>query len=136
MHLPWLDQGPETGDLPALVRSPPGTQGLAIVLQDVADMKKEITDEDLLALITDEVNQPPQLWALVDLQVGCNTQTQELLHTCMRMAKLMQHSRWRFSNFLRSNRSCQGMRPAPHLPGTRQLSQAKGPVSAHLRHDH
>ncbi len=45
----------------------------ASVLQDVADMKKEINDEDLLALITDEVNQPPQLWALVDLQVGCST---------------------------------------------------------------
>ena len=44
----------------------------ASVLQDVADMKKEINDEDLLALITDEVNQPPQLWALVDLQVGCS----------------------------------------------------------------
>ena len=41
----------------------------AFALQNVADMKKEITDEDLLALITDEVNQPPQLWALVDLQV-------------------------------------------------------------------
>ena len=46
------------------------SRGVACTLQDVADMKKEINDEDLLALITDEVNQPPQLWALVDLQVG------------------------------------------------------------------
>ena len=38
-------------------------------LQDVADKKKEITDDDLLALITDEVNQPVTLWSLLDLQV-------------------------------------------------------------------
>ena len=40
------------------------------MLQDVADMKKEITDEDLLALIPEEVTQPPPLWALVALQGG------------------------------------------------------------------
>ena len=38
-------------------------------MQDVADKKKEITDDDLLALITDEVNQPVSLWSLLDLQV-------------------------------------------------------------------
>lgn len=38
-------------------------------MQDVADKKKEITDDDLLALITDEVNQPATLWSLLDLQV-------------------------------------------------------------------
>lgn len=38
--------------------------------QDVADKKKEITDDDLLALITDEVNQPVTLWSLLDLQVS------------------------------------------------------------------
>lgn len=41
--------------------------------KDVADKKKEITDEDLLALITDEVNQPATLWSLLDLQVVCGT---------------------------------------------------------------
>ncbi|KAL0021115.1 hypothetical protein WJX79_010332 [Trebouxia sp. C0005] len=41
--------------------------------KDVADKKKEITDEDLLALITDEVNQPVTLWSLLDLQVVCGT---------------------------------------------------------------
>ena len=55
---------------------------VASMLQDVADMKKEITDEDLLALITDEINQPPQLWALVDLQVGCSARTRVLPHIC------------------------------------------------------
>lgn len=40
------------------------------MMQDVADKKKEITDEDLLALITDEVNQPVTLWSLLDLQVS------------------------------------------------------------------
>ena len=39
------------------------------LVQDVADKKKEITDDDLLALITDEVNQPATLWSLLDLQV-------------------------------------------------------------------
>ena len=38
-------------------------------MQDVADKKKQMTDEDLLALITDEVNQPVTLWSLLDLQV-------------------------------------------------------------------
>lgn len=41
-----------------------------IPLQDVADKKKDITDDDLLALITDEVNQPATLWSLLDLQVS------------------------------------------------------------------
>ncbi|DBA86569.1 hypothetical protein WJX77_010262 [Trebouxia sp. C0004] len=41
--------------------------------KDVADKKKEITDDDLLALITDEVNQPVTLWSLLDLQVVCGT---------------------------------------------------------------
>jgi hypothetical protein len=40
------------------------------MMQDVADKKKEITDDDLLALITDEVNQPVTLWSLLDLQVS------------------------------------------------------------------
>ena len=40
------------------------------MVQDVADKKKEITDDDLLALITDEVNQPVTLWSLLDLQVS------------------------------------------------------------------
>jgi len=39
----------------------------------VADKKKEITDDDLLALITDEVNQPVTLWSLLDLQVVSGT---------------------------------------------------------------
>lgn len=42
-------------------------------MQDVADKKKEINDDDLLALITDEVNQPATLWSLLDLQVSSGT---------------------------------------------------------------
>lgn len=36
----------------------------------MADKKKQMTDDDLLALITDEVNQPVVLWSLLDLQVA------------------------------------------------------------------
>jgi hypothetical protein len=43
------------------------------VLQALADKKKGITDEDLLALVGDEVHQAEVVWELVDLQVGGNT---------------------------------------------------------------
>lgn len=39
----------------------------------MADKKKQMTDDDLLALITDEVNQPVVLWSLLDLQVASST---------------------------------------------------------------
>jgi 2-isopropylmalate synthase len=35
----------------------------------LADKKKGITDEDLLALVGDEVHQPAEIWKLIDLQV-------------------------------------------------------------------
>ena len=35
----------------------------------LADVKKGITDEDILALATDEANQPAVVWDLADLQV-------------------------------------------------------------------
>lgn len=38
--------------------------------KQLADKKKGITDDDLLALISDEVHQPAVIWELVDLQVG------------------------------------------------------------------
>jgi hypothetical protein len=38
-------------------------------LQSLADKKKGITDEDLLALVGDEVHQAAVVWELVDLQV-------------------------------------------------------------------
>ena len=36
----------------------------------LADVKKGITDEDILALATDEANQPAVVWDLADLQVS------------------------------------------------------------------
>ena len=35
----------------------------------LADKKKGITDDDLLALVGDEVHQPAEIWKLIDLQV-------------------------------------------------------------------
>ena len=37
--------------------------------QSLADKKKEVFDEDILALVSDEVHQPEKLWDLLDLQV-------------------------------------------------------------------
>eukprot|EP00878_Enallax_costatus_P002823 GHUV01003015.1.p1 GENE.GHUV01003015.1~~GHUV01003015.1.p1 ORF type:complete len:319 (+),score=76.79 GHUV01003015.1:136-957(+) len=39
----------------------------------LADKKKGITDDDLLALVGDEVHQAATVWELVDLQVVCGT---------------------------------------------------------------
>lgn len=39
----------------------------------LADKKKGITDEDLLALVSDEVHKPETVWELIDLQVVCGT---------------------------------------------------------------
>jgi 2-isopropylmalate synthase len=38
--------------------------------QALADKKKDVMDEDILALVSDEVHQPEKLWDLLDLQVG------------------------------------------------------------------
>ena len=35
----------------------------------MADAKKKVTDDDVLALVTDEVNKDQTLWELLDLQV-------------------------------------------------------------------
>lgn len=43
------------------------------VLQGLADKKKGITDDDILALVGDEVHQAATVWDLVDLQVVCGT---------------------------------------------------------------
>jgi hypothetical protein len=40
------------------------------LLMQLADVKKGITDEDILALATDEANQPAVVWDLADLQVS------------------------------------------------------------------
>ncbi len=37
--------------------------------QSLADKKKNVTDEDVLALVSDEVHQPEKLWDLLGLQV-------------------------------------------------------------------
>ena len=37
--------------------------------QSLADKKKDVTDEDVLALVSDEVHQPEKLWDLLGLQV-------------------------------------------------------------------
>ncbi|KAI8468616.1 MAG: 2-isopropylmalate synthase [Monoraphidium minutum] len=39
----------------------------------LADKKKGITDEDILALVSDEVFKPETVWELIDLQVVCGT---------------------------------------------------------------
>ncbi|XP_072967174.1 2-isopropylmalate synthase A-like [Typha angustifolia] len=41
--------------------------------KEVAEKKKQITDEDIEALISDEVFQPKVIWTLGDLQVTCGT---------------------------------------------------------------
>jgi 2-isopropylmalate synthase len=42
---------------------------LFIAVQALADKKKGITDEDILALVGDEVHQAAVVWELIDLQV-------------------------------------------------------------------
>jgi hypothetical protein len=42
----------------------------ATCAQALADKKKGLTDEDLLALVGDEVHQAAVVWELLDLQVG------------------------------------------------------------------
>lgn len=37
----------------------------------LADVKKGITDDDIIALATDEANQPAIVWDLADLQASC-----------------------------------------------------------------
>ncbi|KAG2492725.1 hypothetical protein HYH03_009137 [Edaphochlamys debaryana] len=39
----------------------------------LADKKKGISDEDILALMSDELHQPKVIWELLDLQVVCGT---------------------------------------------------------------
>ncbi|KAJ6413537.1 hypothetical protein OIU84_006352 [Salix udensis] len=39
----------------------------------VAETKKRVTDADLIALVSDEVFQPENVWKLLDLQVTCGT---------------------------------------------------------------
>eukprot|EP01025_Chloroclados_australasicus_P066038 TRINITY_DN9030_c0_g1_i1.p1 TRINITY_DN9030_c0_g1~~TRINITY_DN9030_c0_g1_i1.p1 ORF type:complete len:614 (-),score=77.12 TRINITY_DN9030_c0_g1_i1:204-2045(-) len=41
--------------------------------KSVAEKKKQVMDEDLLALVGDEVHQPTLVWGLEDLQVVCGT---------------------------------------------------------------
>lgn len=38
--------------------------------KELAEKKKGITDEDVLALMSDELHQPKTVWELLDLQVG------------------------------------------------------------------
>ena len=40
-----------------------------LTLQALADKKKDVMDEDILALVSDEVHQPEKLWDVLDLQV-------------------------------------------------------------------
>lgn len=64
-------------------------------MQDVADKKKEITDDDLLALITDEVNQPVTLWSLLDLQVSFPTPELALCFIlCHAVVTALSYSPW------------------------------------------
>ena len=40
------------------------------VQQALADKKKHVSDDDILALVGDELHQPQKLWELIDLQVA------------------------------------------------------------------
>lgn len=42
----------------------------SVLPAQLADVKKGITDEDIVALATDEANQPAVIWELADLQVS------------------------------------------------------------------
>ena len=42
--------------------------------KDLADTRKRLTDDDVLALLADEVHQPEKAWDLLALQVVCGTQ--------------------------------------------------------------
>jgi 2-isopropylmalate synthase len=46
----------------------------------LADKKKGITDDDILALVGDEVHQPAEIWKLVDLQVGSREEWRKWVH--------------------------------------------------------
>ncbi|XP_057779030.1 2-isopropylmalate synthase A-like isoform X2 [Salvia miltiorrhiza] len=47
--------------------------GLFTRFKTVAGNKKAITDDDLIALVSDEIFQPQIVWKLVDIQVTCGT---------------------------------------------------------------
>lgn len=40
-------------------------------MQNLADKKKNITDDDVLALLGDELHQATKMWELLDLQACC-----------------------------------------------------------------
>ena len=77
-------------------------------VQALADKKKDVADEDILALVSDEVHQPEKLWDLLDLQV------------C------------RFSSTLNALNLTQGPLPGLHHPAQAQLTLGReaGPLSA------
>ena len=43
--------------------------------KELADVKKGITDDDIVALASDETNQPDVIWELADLQARCRPKT-------------------------------------------------------------
>lgn len=70
--------GQTTGPQRACVRVSPCLLYPA-VCQALADKKKGITDEDILALVGDEVHQAAVVWELIDLQVtGASSTDKEL----------------------------------------------------------
>lgn len=49
-------------------------------MQAVADGKKTVADEDILALMGDEASQDGKLWDLLDLQVSMLLQVSRILN--------------------------------------------------------
>ncbi|MFS7970833.1 putative 2-isopropylmalate synthase [Helianthus anomalus] len=47
--------------------------------KSVAEMKKVITDDDLIALVSDEVFQPTVIWKFGDVQLRLSTATVKLI---------------------------------------------------------
>ncbi|PNH00296.1 2-isopropylmalate synthase B, partial [Tetrabaena socialis] len=69
----WMEK-PYTGGTSACVPrpravrlAPPGR------FKGLADKKKTISDEDILALMSDELHQPTVIWELVGMQVVCGS---------------------------------------------------------------
>ena len=48
----------------------PERRPFRVTPQALADKKKDVMDEDILALVSDEVHQPEKLWDVLDLQVN------------------------------------------------------------------
>jgi hypothetical protein len=54
--------------------APAALDDLFVRFKELADTRKRLTDDDVLALLADEVHQPAKAWDVLALQVVCGTQ--------------------------------------------------------------